>query len=57
MRSHAGVALTIFEALAKNEVEILMISTSEIKVSCVVPLAQGKKAAQVLHGVFFESAK
>ncbi len=57
MRSHAGVALTIFDALAKNEVEILMISTSEIKVSCVVPLAQGKKAAQVLHGVFFESAK
>lgn len=53
MRSHSGVALKVFDTLSENGIEILMVSTSEIKISCVVPLEQGKQAAQLLHSVFF----
>lgn len=52
MRSHSGVALKMFETLHEAGVEILMISTSEIKISCVVPLADGKRAASLLHQAF-----
>jgi aspartate kinase len=55
MRSHSGVALKVFGTLSENGIEILMVSTSEIKISCVVPLEQGKRAAQLLHGAFFDS--
>lgn len=52
MRSHAGVAAQAFRALADTGVNIQMISTSEIKVTCVVAEADVQKAVQVLHRAF-----
>ncbi len=52
MRSHAGVAATAFRALAEAGVNIQMISTSEIKITCVVARDQAATAVQVLHDVF-----
>ncbi len=52
MRSHSGVASKMFGALAKNKINIDMISTSEIKVSCVVPGKKGKQAVRALHREF-----
>ncbi len=54
MRSHAGVAAKMFEVLAKNSINIEMISTSEIKISCVVPGKYGKDAVKALHREFCE---
>jgi aspartate kinase len=44
MRSHSGVAAKVFETLAKNNVNIDMISTSEIKISVVIDLKRGEEA-------------
>jgi aspartate kinase len=52
MVSHSGVASKMFTALARENVNILMISTSEIKISCVVEAKYGELAARVLHQVF-----
>jgi aspartate kinase len=52
MRSHSGVASKMFDVLAKNEINIDMISTSEIKISCVVEGIKGKAAAQAIHKEF-----
>ncbi len=52
MRSHAGVASKMFSALSKENINILMISTSEIKISCVVEGKYGELAARVLHQAF-----
>lgn len=52
MQSHFGVAAQMFEVLAKNEINIMMISTSEIKISCVVDDHQTEKAVKVLHELF-----
>ncbi|HNV85766.1 MAG TPA: aspartate kinase [Candidatus Omnitrophota bacterium] len=52
MRSHSGVASRMFDALAKNKINIEMISTSEIKISCVIPKACGKDAVSALHKAF-----
>ena len=52
MRSHSGVAARCFAALAKNKINIEMISTSEISISCVVKKTAGKKALKVLHKAF-----
>ncbi len=52
MRSHAGVAAAMFEALGKNKINIEMISTSEIKISCVVKKTFAEKAVKVLHDHF-----
>ena len=52
MRSHAGVAATVFEALAKKRINIEMISTSEIKISCVVRRNKGKAATRAIHQAF-----
>ena len=52
MRSHAGVAARAFQALAEAGVNIDMISTSEIKISCVVDADQGEHAVRVLHDAF-----
>jgi aspartate kinase len=52
MVSHAGVASKMFTALAKENINIIMISTSEIKVSCVVDAKYGELAARVLHQAF-----
>ncbi len=52
MKSHSGVASKMFGVLAKNKINIDMISTSEIKISCVIEGNKGKKAAQVIHRAF-----
>jgi aspartate kinase len=52
MVSHAGVASKMFGALAKENINIMMISTSEIKISCVVEAKYGELATRVLHQAF-----
>lgn len=52
MRSHSGVAADMFETLANNGINIEMISTSEIKISCVVKKELGPKAVSALHSKF-----
>jgi len=58
MRTHTGVAQRMFKALADNKVNIQNISTSEIKISCIIDKDQGAKALQVVHDAFeLEKAK
>ena len=52
MRSHAGVARTIFKALADKKINIQMISTSEIKVSVVVDQKYLESGVDTLHMAF-----
>jgi aspartate kinase len=52
MRSHVGVASRMFEALAKGNINIEMIATSEIKISVVIRKADADKAVQSLHKAF-----
>jgi aspartate kinase len=52
MRSHAGIASTMFEALAKEGVNIRMISTSEIKISVVVDEKYLELGVRTLHEAF-----
>lgn len=52
MQSNPGVAATMFEALAKAGINIELISTSEIKVSCILELERAKEAVQVIHDKF-----
>jgi aspartate kinase len=52
MRTHAGVAATMFKALGEAGIHIANISTSEIKISCIVPEDQGKHALRVVHDAF-----
>ncbi len=52
MRSHQGIAARMFETLAKNKINIDMISTSEISISCIINQKQTEKAMQVLHRAF-----
>ncbi|MNY33890.1 Aspartokinase [compost metagenome] len=52
MRSHAGVASRMFEALAKENINIQMISTSEIKVSVVIEEKYLELAVRALHSAF-----
>ena len=52
MRSHAGVAQKMFKALADETINIMMISTSEIKVSVVIEEKYTELAVRVLHEVF-----
>ncbi len=47
-----GVAAHFFQALADHQINIQMITTSEIKISCVVPEAEGKKALKLVHDAF-----
>ena len=49
MQSHTGVAAQMFEALANQDINIQMIATSEIKVSCVIELDRADDAARALH--------
>ncbi|MDE5103279.1 MAG: ACT domain-containing protein, partial [Trichodesmium sp. St19_bin2] len=56
MISHPGVAAQMFEALAASQINILMITTSEIKISCVVEEEDGVKALQAIHKAFCLSA-
>ena len=52
MRSHTGVARMMFEALGDAKVNIQNITTSEIKISCIVERADGARALQVVHDAF-----
>ena len=52
MKSHPGVAATMFETLAHHEINIDMISTSAIRISCVVAQEKVERAVQVLHSTF-----
>jgi len=52
MRSHSGVAEKMFRALADRKINILMISTSEIKISCVVEGTAGQDALRAVHKAF-----
>ncbi len=52
MRSHAGVASKMFGCLARKKINIDMISTSEIKISCVINGAKGKEAVREIHKEF-----
>jgi aspartate kinase len=52
MRTHAGVAATMFQALAREGINIQMISTSEIKISVVIDAKYTELAVRVLHDVF-----
>jgi aspartate kinase len=47
-----GVAARMFEALAQQNINIQMIATSEIKISCLVAEADGVKALQAVHDAF-----
>ena len=49
MRTHAGIASTAFKALADNDVNIQMISTSEIKITIVIEEKFVEKAVKALH--------
>lgn len=52
MRTHAGVAMKMFETLANENINVSMISTSEIKVSCVIEEKYTELAVRVLHEAF-----
>ncbi len=52
MRSHTGVANTMFRTLADNDINIQMISTSEIKVSVIIDEQKLEQAVQALHVAF-----
>jgi aspartate kinase len=52
MRTYPGVAAKMFQVLAENDINIEMISTSSIKVSCVIRKSQVQTAVQALHRAF-----
>jgi aspartate kinase len=52
MRSHSGVAAKMFELLGKAEINIQMITTSEIKISVIVDEAQVDQGANLVHAGF-----
>jgi len=52
MKSHAGVAAKMFQILANNNINIQMISTSEIKISCLIDEKFSELAVRVLHDAF-----
>src|SRR3954469_17498935 len=55
MKSHTGVAGRMFDVLAREGVNIDMISTSEIKISVIIDLAKGEKAMKAVHAAFLPS--
>jgi len=52
MRSHAGIAKRMFQLLAGENINIQLISTSEIKISCVIARKYAELAVQCLHDGF-----
>lgn len=52
MRNHFGIATTMFDVLAREGINILMISTSEIKISCVIEEKYTELAVRALHDAF-----
>ena len=52
MRTHAGVAAKLFEVLATNNIEVKMVTTSEIKISCVIDSELESKAINLIGNTF-----
>jgi len=52
MKSHPGVAATMFDVLAKKKINIEMISTSDISISCIIKKKFAERAVRALHGRF-----
>jgi aspartate kinase len=52
MRTHTGVARRMFQALADAKINIQNITTSEIKISCIIAKSEGAKALQLVHDAF-----
>lgn len=52
MKTHPGVASTMFKALAREGINIMMISTSDINISCIIDVKYTELAVRVLHDVF-----
>ena len=52
MIDRPGIASTMFKTLADNSINIRMISTSEIKISCLINKEDAQKAVKALHSVF-----
>ncbi len=52
MKSHSGVAAVMFKALAEENINIRMISTSEIRISCVIQAKYAELAVRSLHAAF-----
>ncbi|MBA4366607.1 MAG: aspartate kinase [Desulfobacterium sp.] len=52
MKNHSGVAATMFTALAKENINIRLISTSEIRISCMIEEKYSELAVRVLHSAF-----
>ncbi len=57
MKTHSGTAGKMFEILAREGINIYAISTSEIKISCLIDEEQAEKAVQELHKAFIENGK
>lgn len=54
MQSNPGVAATLFDALSSADVNIQLISTSEIKISVLIEASASKRAINAIHSAFFE---
>jgi aspartate kinase len=52
MRTHSGVAAKMFETLAREGINIEMISTSEIKISVLIDVSKGEQAVRAVHAAF-----
>ena len=54
MQSHPGVASTMFEALSNQNINIRMISTSEIKISVIIEKKAADRAVAAIHDAFIQ---
>jgi aspartate kinase len=52
MKNHSGVAAVMFNTLSRENINIMMISTSEIRISCVIEEKYAELAVRVLHTAF-----
>jgi aspartate kinase len=52
MRSHSGVAARMFECLGRGEINIQLVSTSEIKIAVIIDEKAARRAAQLIHAEF-----
>jgi aspartate kinase len=57
MRSHPGVAARMFRTLANEQINLRVISTSPIKISCLIPRDDVERAVRVLHDAFLLAAE
>lgn len=55
MRTHAGVAARMFKALLNEGIDVQLVTTSEIKVACLISRQETEKAVKALHRTFLES--